>query len=170
MDATARLWSLPDGGSRKTMNHPKMVWNTSFSADSGRFLTVGADNLARQFDVASGDEMKTVKLVGHEALITAGRYSPDGKRIATVSWDRTARLWDASTGQELARYTHDDPLHDVIFSPDGTALITVSEAAQVRYIPIDPQALLHLADERATRALTALECQVYLDLQSCPAR
>lgn len=86
----------------------------------------------------------------------------------TAGWDRTARLWDSGNGAQIAKYTHDYPLRDAAFSPDGRALITVRETAQVRYILLDVAQLLRLADERITRKLTDVECHRYLRVEHCP--
>jgi WD40 repeat protein len=166
-DGTARLWTLPDGSLRHTLKHPSLVFDVAFSNDDRHLLTMAGDNLGHRYDVATGAEILP-NLVGHESWVPSGSYSPDGERIATGSWDRTARLWDANTGAPLASYTHDQPLVRSAFSPDGLALITVSETAQVRHIPLDAAQLLRLANERATRSLNALECKRYLGLESCP--
>jgi WD40 repeat protein len=165
-DHTVRLRSLPDGKLVRTLDHATMVFGVAFSPDSQRILTV-AGTVARQFRVPSGEEIQP-RIEGHENLITVGRYSPDGTRIVTAGWDRTTRLWDSGSGAQLAKYTHDYPLRDAAFSPDGRALTTVGETAQVRYILLDVAQLLSLADERITRKFTDVECQRYLRLEHCP--
>ena len=166
-DSITQIWSVPAFKVEHTLKHANMVFGVDFSPDSRQLLAIGADNLGRRFDLASGVEISP-PLSGHTGWIAMGRYSPDGRLIATVSWDHTARLWDAKSGQQLATYLHDDQLRLLTFSPDSHALMTVSEGAQVRYIPIDPNQLAHLADDRVTRPLTAVECRVYLGSETCP--
>jgi len=64
-------------------------------------------------------------LDGHEGRVTDAIYSADGKIIITSGLDETIRLWNVDTGGELAimpGYTAED----LIISPDGELLITVS--------------------------------------------
>jgi WD40 repeat protein len=166
-DSTSKIWSIPAFTPAHTFQHANMVWEVAFSPDSRQLLTVGAEPEGRRFDVTTGTEILP-KLVGHTGWIATCRFSPDGKLIATVSWDHTARVWDATTGLPVATYLHDDQLRDLAFSPDSKALITVTETAVARYIPLEPARLLQIADERATRALTPVECQTYLRRDRCP--
>jgi hypothetical protein len=69
-------------------------------------------------------------------------FSPDGTRVLTgvgCDWygkwdetaklwdDETAKLWDAETGQEIRTFRgHTDWVYSVVFSPDGTRVLTGS--------------------------------------------
>jgi len=51
-------------------------------------------------------------------------FNPDGTRLASASNDGTIRLWDRVTGGLLfVLQGHEDLVHDIAFSPDGTRLI-----------------------------------------------
>jgi WD40 repeat protein len=164
-DGTVRMWTLPEGTLSQTWTYPELVFGVAFSPDGSRMITVSGQ-VARQYEVNGWREIGA-PLAGHENLVTSAAYSPDGTRIATASWDRTARVWDADSGRRLAAYTHAHPLSRVMFAPGGSALITVSEAGELRHIPLDSAELLEMAEQRATRRLTPVECQRYLDLDTC---
>lgn len=164
-DKTVLIWSLPGGEPAQTLTFPDIVFGVAFSPDSSRLLAVSGP-LVHRYDVNGWREIQPA-LEGHENFVTSAAFSPDGSRIATASWDRTARVWDAETGRQLAAYTHDEPLSDVMFSPAGSALITISEAGRMRFIPLDNAELLEMADARATRKLSPAECKRYLDHDEC---
>jgi WD40 repeat protein len=148
----SRLESIPDSAPR-VLEHGGLVFGVSFSPDSTQLIVVGSA-AARRFSVMDGAEILPA-LTGHDGWIVSGAFSADGRRIATASWDRTALVWDAVTGRQLARYSHDEPVRDLAFVANGSALLTVTESAQLRHIPLDHAALLQLADARTTRLPTA---------------
>ena len=71
----------------------------AFNGDESRILTWSADNTARLWDAATGQEV--VAPLRHEGLVWGAAFNGDESRILTWSADNTARLWDAATGQEV---------------------------------------------------------------------
>ena len=61
---------------------------------------------------------------GHRDWVSVVAFSPDGARIASGSKDKTVRIWNLATGQELACLRLQDTVLSLVFSPDGTLLIT----------------------------------------------
>lgn len=61
----------------------------------------------------------------HGGQVNALALSPQGKTLATASEDGTLRLWDAATGRELRRFTEQDRVRSLAFTPDGTILASV---------------------------------------------
>jgi WD40 repeat protein len=60
---------------------------------------------------------------------TAVAFSPDGSRVATAGSNRTrAGVWDSRTGKRLLSLRGAlAPIHDIIYSPDGSRLVGGSE-------------------------------------------
>lgn len=66
----------------------------SLRPDQARFLAGASDLHLREFDVESGEILRTFK--GHHGPIRCVRYHPAGKVGASGSEDATIRLWDLS--------------------------------------------------------------------------
>jgi hypothetical protein len=56
----------------------------------------------------------------------------------------------------------------VVFSPDGKRLAAACGDGTVQVYAIDVRELLNLARRRATRTLSADECQRYFQSETCP--
>ena len=83
--------------------------------------TAGQDQVARLWDPATGDCLRTI--TGHESAVFSVVFSPDGRMLATAGFDGTARMWDPATGDCLRTVT--DPnasVWDATFSPGGRLL------------------------------------------------
>lgn len=66
----------------------------SLHPDGSKFIAGGSDLWLREFDVASGEVLRTFK--GHHGPIRCVRYHPSGEVGASGSEDATIRLWDLS--------------------------------------------------------------------------
>ena len=102
------------------------VGSVAFSP-GGRFvLTGGADNTARLWDAATGQQIRTFD--GHTGGVNSVAFSPDGRFVLTGSDDKTARLWDVETGNVLERLEgHSSRIFSVAFSPDGHLALAGSQ-------------------------------------------
>ncbi|MGH3887880.1 MAG: WD40 repeat domain-containing protein [Pseudonocardiaceae bacterium] len=98
------------------------AWQTAHNVETRSSL------LNTQMESYDGD------LRGHQGSVRSAAFSPDGSLIATGSYtDATIRLWDSASGRELANLpagTRPEGLEgpltvtDVVFSPDGTTLVS----------------------------------------------
>lgn len=91
-------------------------------------MTASGDGVARIWDVASRQLVRTLGTPGHDSLQTAA-FSPDGKSIVTASAGGLVRVWDAASGRQTALLPAErgsNPLLAAALSPDGTLAVTSS--------------------------------------------
>ena len=108
-------------------------------------------------------------LTGHDDLVQAIAVNGDQSRLATAGWDRTTRVWNPFADElPLTLLGHTNKVTDLVFSPDGKALISASEDDTVRWYALDIRELIALARTRVSRVLTKDECRRYLHGADCP--
>src|SRR5205823_5498284 len=93
----------------------------AYSPDGKLLATCGYDRLIKLWEVANGQEVRTLR--DHSDAIYALAFSPDGKLLASAAADRAVKVWDIASGNRL--YTlgeATDWLYAVAWSPDGRTL------------------------------------------------
>lgn len=83
--AVVRSYTMPEN-----MNF-KEEGGVSLHPDGKTFMAGASDLWLREFDVESGEVLRTFK--GHHGPIRTVRYHPSGKMVASGSEDATIRLW-----------------------------------------------------------------------------
>lgn len=82
------------------------------------------------WDISTGTRLKTLTVVGGGAYSIV--FSPDGRTLADSGglWDHRIALWDVGTGEQCCAFNvgYADLL---IFSPDGSMLVTGHSAGRV---------------------------------------
>ena len=98
----------------------------SFDPTGRRVLTAGEDDVARVWDVASGDLLHV--LDGHAEDILDAEFSPDGSSVATASLDGDAALWDVEAGRQVhVLRGHFNPVYAITFDPTGRWIVSGSQ-------------------------------------------
>ena len=67
----------------------------------------------------------TVRL-RHSDAVNGLAFSPDGKTLASAGDDHLAVLWDVASGKTNTALPDPGPVRAVLFTPDGTTLISAS--------------------------------------------
>ena len=92
--------------------------------------------------IEAQDAAGVTRIAGPEGWVTTASFAPDGRTIAAAGMDAVARVFDLATGRELWRFTAREPIKDVAFSPDGSAIATRDLAGTVRLHARDSGALI----------------------------
>jgi WD40 repeat protein len=129
--ATPTVRVLPGQQNRIIDHLDAGIHALSFSTDSRRLFSGGADGLVRVWDIDSAQQI--------------GRYTPNARAILNVAISNDGRralfgcdtgaawLWDLQRGAELACLSgHTRPVGRVAFSPDGRRAVTGSDDATIR--------------------------------------
>lgn len=100
------------------------VRSLTFSPD-GSMLYAGGFRRIIALDAQSWDVSR--ELSGHRAYVTGIAVSSDGQLLATSSEDASLRIWNLADGKSQVLYQEkEDPITDVVFSPNGTQLAIAS--------------------------------------------
>ena len=84
----------------------------------------------------AADEKCSTIIRGHTDCVSRAVFSPDGKLFATASKDKTVRIWNTESGVEIRRFTGNDAIDFVAFSPDGERILFSCER-RLRYWDIE---------------------------------
>jgi WD40 repeat protein/tRNA A-37 threonylcarbamoyl transferase component Bud32 len=108
------------GGATYAAFSPAGQWLAVRGTDGGRILTVG-----------TWEEVATIQWAG-----SAAAFSPDGNLLAVEAGPGVIRLLDPATGQEKARLEdpHQDRAEPLLFTPDGTRLVAVSNDGKAIHV------------------------------------
>jgi WD40 repeat protein len=104
--------------------HGPRVSALLFAADGKTFYSLGnADNPVRQWDVATGREVRA--FAGQQEYLTAFALSRDGRLLVTGSNDRTIRLWNTANGDLIASWPRKRMPQSLALSPDSKTLFVM---------------------------------------------
>jgi CHAT domain/WD domain, G-beta repeat len=128
----------------------KMIYSVAFTPDGGQVITGGNEKTARIWDVATGQQLLTLR---HGTWVWAVASGRDG-RVITGSGDKTARIWDLHTDRKLLTLRHDSAVLAVAYSRDGRRVVTGSGDGMARIWDVDTgQQLLTFRHDSAVLAV-----------------
>ncbi len=146
-DHKIRVWGSPSGQPIHTLVHTVDAACIVFDK-TGQFLAVGFDDgSVRIWSMADGVLISV--LAAHDGEVQAIQFSPGGQLLATASDDRSVRLWwntlsikectkedrqncDSSMRLAATFRGHADTIQQILFSPDGKTLASLSRDETVR--------------------------------------
>jgi WD40 repeat protein len=125
-DMALQQASKGDYGRRLFAGHTSDVNGLAFSPDGRIALSGSLDQMAKLWDVQTGQLLHT--LTGHTGMIYEVALSPDGQVALTGSGhDGSARLWEVETCQEVRKFPgYAGFVNGLSVSPDGKYILTAA--------------------------------------------
>lgn len=132
-DQTVIIWDVASGQALRTIKgHNGAIFDLAFHPRRGILATSSGDRTIKLWDVASGARLETFGQPLKEQYAVA--FSPDGRYVAGGGVDNRIRIWQLSeTAQEgtnpllLTRFAHEGAIIRLVYSPDGTTLVSAAE-------------------------------------------
>ena len=145
-DGTILQWDNRGRVIRVIKSRHGQVNAVAYSPDGNRFASVGADSGVRQWSVVTGT-LLTINRQQSEA-ITCVAYSPDNRFFATGGGEQYNQFvcqWLVENGELVFQKEIDDHtgVKTIIYSPDGTALVTGGENISVISVTTGSLLALH---------------------------
>jgi WD40 repeat protein/serine/threonine protein kinase len=141
-DRTVRLWDMQTRSPLAVLrgHEAGMVYGLAYSPDGRLIASASQDTTVRLWDTATAE---VLAILPHGSAVYGVAFSPDGRRLAAGCADNSIRLWDVTSARraggkesleaEVAELRgHEDYVHAVAWSPDGTRLISASGDGTVR--------------------------------------
>jgi WD40 repeat protein/tRNA A-37 threonylcarbamoyl transferase component Bud32 len=142
VDRTVRLWDVRTRSPLAVLRgHEKdSVGGLAYSPDGRLLASASRDKSVRLWDTAT---RQALAILPHGSAVFGVAFSPDGRRLAAGCADSSIRLWDVASAMraggkefleaEVAELRgHEDYVHAVAWSPDGTRLLSASGDRTVR--------------------------------------
>ena len=165
-DRTVKVWNASStaGGEWLVLaGHTDRIMKAIYSPDGKWIATASLDNTVRIWDAVTGDIIRTFG--GFSMGVWDVSFSPDGKRLVAVGTaeDGFAKVWDTNTGDELL--TIPTSGERMIFSPDGTKLLT-SEVNMESNGNVLTTSKIHILDSITGKDLLVVDTGVKAFLQT----
>jgi WD40 repeat protein/serine/threonine protein kinase len=110
------------------------VYTALFSHDGKRVIAGSDDGAIRIWDLASGQEIRTLR--GHKDAVCSIAISPDDRHIVSGSWDKTIRVWEMESGRELTVMNQPGifwgAFISIAYSPDGKLVASAVTSKNIR--------------------------------------
>jgi WD40 repeat protein len=111
----------------------KGVCAVAFSPDGSRLVTAGRDQVVRLWDLATGQERRTLEKKSASWIETVA-FAPDGKWLATAGQGGSIRIWDTATGADKCPLGgHRQLVWSATISPDGKSVATFGFDETLRF-------------------------------------
>ena len=135
-----RVWDSESGDLLRTLpGHPERVRGLTISPDGRLIASSSTDGMVRVWDYRAGQLLHTfTNHVG--AWVRAVAFSPDGRRLVPAAYDGKLSVWEVESGKLLRTFPIEGRVADVLFTPDGRFIVTVSREAGTPWIRfLDPE-------------------------------
>jgi uncharacterized caspase-like protein len=135
---------------RALLGHSAEVQAIALTRHGTQALTGAADRSLRQWDLATGRELR--RFNGHTAAVTAVAVAADPRVFLSGSADRSVRLWSAASGDELARMMgHGAAVSALAFGPTARYAGSAADDGEVLLWELPGGALIRRARADGSR-------------------
>lgn len=127
-DGTVRIWPVNGEAARALRGHEGPVYSVAVSPNGQEVLSAGADGTVRAYAFSSGALTHVFKLPAARLV----RYAPDGRYFAVTT--QGPPVWLCRRAHRLCEVLvgHTAETLDLVFDPEGRALVTGSADHTVR--------------------------------------
>lgn len=127
------IWDVESGESvRDLSGHNQPVYDLAFHPDGEVLTSASADETVKIWNVESGVRLDTLGQPLAEQYVTS--ISPDGRYVLGGGADNRIRVWELVSFDKpeinplrIARFAHEQPITQLLFSTDGKRLVSASE-------------------------------------------
>ena len=134
------LWDVASGQPLWTLTgHNGAIFDLAFSPDGQVLASACADETVKIWHVASGQRLDT--LSQPEAEVFAVAFTPDRQHIVAGGADNRLRVWRWESKETAqinpliaTRFIDESPLLKFAVTPDGKALVVLSESGNVKVV------------------------------------
>ncbi|WP_129631751.1 WD40 repeat domain-containing protein [Candidatus Oscillochloris fontis] len=132
-DHTVRVWQVRNGALQRSLGgHSDAIAGVSFCPQGERLASVGADDRLLLWHVADGAEVISLRPLS--GRVTGLAFSPDGENLAVSGADGAVSIYPLYHASAPQRQYHDHrgPVESMVFSGDGTRVLTAARDRSVR--------------------------------------
>ncbi|QDT43770.1 translocation protein TolB [Gimesia alba] len=155
-DQNIILWDIATGKQiRSLTGHNGAVFDLAFSPDSTTLASASADSTVKVWQVATGNRLDTRSQPLKEQVTVS--FSPDGNSILAAGADNRIRKWKFVSRKSAkinpliyARFAHENPVIQIIHSPDGKLLGSISDDLSLKIWDANQLQLLHVIENLPT--------------------
>ena len=139
-DSEIILWDVDSATPLRTLSgHNGAIFDLAFSPDGDVLVSGCADETVKVWQVETGARLDTMSQP--EGEVHAVAITPDGRYVLACSGDNRLRVWrlESKTRARInpivaTRFIDESPLTGLAITPQGDALVIVSEAGNVKVI------------------------------------
>lgn len=134
------LWNAVTGEAiRKLSGHNGAIFDLCFSTDGKLLISASADETVKIWDVATGARVETLGQPEGEVLAVA--MTTDDRYLLAAGTDNRIRIWQLPTSIQnsvtpliATRYVDDSAITHINVTKDGTSVVLVTEAGNVKIL------------------------------------
>jgi len=120
-----KIWNAITGAELLTLQAGSAVITVAFGSESERLSSCGFDGTIKIWDVATGENIRT--LYGHQGPVSYVAFTPNGDQLVSGGCDGTIKVWDTTIDRETTKLIgRHHYVTSMAFSPDGNHMLTGS--------------------------------------------